>query len=153
MIRNITISALLGFSAASFATEPVFLTCDYPADMGRPSAQEIGLVPHELIVDHEAQAVTWSGRRLTAKVSETEIVFETAGFQYTISRISGAIRFFSPQGLADWRRIEADIMRAAALRGGGLEDAQLKIASAAETRVFRFREHTGQCSIARKTLF
>lgn len=132
---------------------PTYLACEYSSHLGSPTAEQLKLVPRSISVDFDAQTVSWNGTTVRATVSQVQIDFSMADYQYTLSRVSGVIRFFSPNGLAAWKVEEGRILRSAILRGAALAEAQAILDKRSQSKAFEHREHTGECTVVNERKF
>ena len=143
--------ALVASSAA--CAETIKLLCTYD-DTRSHTGQYSKYLPREVRIVEPARTVSWNdnARTIPLVVSDTHFSFLFEGFKYTISRVTGEIRFHSPKYLkaaADYRHA---IFQRAIYRGRTAEQAQQEI-DAAMASSFGGREHVGVCVLAGKPKF
>jgi hypothetical protein len=150
----ILLGAILFVTAVPAGAASFLLICEFPGDQGAVSADEIRAIPYQLRVEYESKSVQLNGRvSAIQNLTDSEFSFSQDGFNYTVDRVAGSIRFFSPQGFEDWKRLEAGSIRGLVARGMSVADAQSRVASQRENSKFDHRLHSGKCKRADAAAF
>jgi hypothetical protein len=73
--------------------------------------------------------------------------FSFSEYKYMISRTSGAIRFFSPQGLERANEYRREMMAGLLRQGKSLAQAQADVEAGLQNQIFA-HEHSGTCDLS-----
>jgi len=147
------IAVVLACVDAYASTENLVLICEYPARTN-VSGPHAAAVPREIEVNFSARWVQWSGspRSLPAGIDERTISFRHNGFQYSISRTTGQIRFSNPAEIARWQESSRGILSGGIKQGLSVSQAQAERDEFLRSK-FTANEHVGMCSPASKPKF
>jgi hypothetical protein len=145
-------TALIG-TVLAFATEAangntISLTCRYSVDY--PSNRDsLMIIPMTVEVDRIKSTVSWNGvvSEVSADITDNRISFSFSEYKYIISRTSGAIRFFSPQGLERANEYRREMMAGLLRQGKSLAQAQADVEAGLQNQIFA-HEHSGTCDLS-----
>jgi hypothetical protein len=146
------VTALLG-SVSAFSTDVAIggtlsLMCRYPVDY--PSSTEaLMIIPREIAFDPIKSTVSWNGTvtEVAADITVRSIRFSFNEYKYIIDRTSGAIRFFSPQGLERANEYRREMLQGLLRQGKSLAQAQADVEAGLQNQIYA-HEHSGNCNAA-----
>lgn len=132
--------------AASFGT--IKLICRYPVEY--PSSNEsLTLIPTAVEIDRGKSTVSWNGAvsGVAANITDKRITFSFSEFMYEISRTSGEIQFFSPQGLERANEYRREMLQGFLRQGKSIVQAQAEVEAGLENKIFA-HEYRGICDLS-----
>lgn len=136
------------FTAEAVSVSTFNLICRYPVDYP-PSADSLMIIPREVEIDRNRSTVSWNGAvsGVSANITNRRITFSFSDYQYMISRTTGEIRFFSPQGLESANEYRREMMQGLLRQGLSVEQAQADVEAALQNKMFA-HEHSGTCDLS-----
>ena len=138
-------TTLLLATAVSANGGAIKLVCKYSTNY--PSNDEVAsIVPIDLEIESSSSSASWNATvsGLPVKISKNEFTFSFGEFNYTISRISGEIRFLSMQGLESANVYRREMTRGLMRQGKSVQDAQAEVEARLQQRLSA-NEHRGTC--------
>lgn len=142
------IGIVLPCTADAVSVSTFNLICRYPVDYP-PGADSLMLIPREVEIDRSRNTVSWNGAvtGVSANITNRKITFSFSEYKYVISRTTGEIRFFSPQGLESANAYRREMTQGLLRQGLSVEQAQADVEAALQNKMFA-REHSGTCDLA-----
>lgn len=152
-LRLICLASLLMPFHEATAADSIDLVCNYE-NLLETTAETIKVVPRELTVDLVKQKVAWSSTAtsVAASISDRTIEFEYSGYSYTVSRITGAIRFHNPAELERYKIYRREMTQGLMMQGYSADEAKAKI-KAGLRNTLGAQEVVGQCDLVEKARF
>lgn len=153
MRLELVLGAVLFTFAGSALADPFVLVCKFSGDLNASSAEEVQAIPFQVRVDYASQSVQLHGRMTPMTLTESEFSFELGDYSYSVSRVTGEIRFFSAKGFAEWKEVESQAVRGYVARGMPLGDARARVSEQRSNSKFSHRMHVGTCSKTKENAF
>ena len=151
--RTALIVMALAFATSAAGADKINLICQYSTDFA-PNADSMRIIPREIEIDQIKKAVSWDGvvSGVPADITDTRISFSYNGYNYTISRTSGAIRFLNPKELERWKEYRAKMTMGSMMQGKSPAEAHADVDARLQNELSA-SEQVGVCDVSTATKF
>ncbi len=147
-MRALLFVTALALFPLSVQAENLRLICQYSGKFSSIS-DPTGAIPREIDIDQVKLKVSWDGLvgGVAANMTDTQITFSHNGYQYSISRTTGVIRFHNPTKMKDWAEYRRKMTMYDMKAGASVAEAHANVDERL-SREISAHEHTGSCDRA-----